>query len=99
MSAADPSASLIASPLVQQERPTFQPKIVSLYEQLFKEEDDYAPKSDGFWTEFFLLKAHPPGLKAILQPMSGDDLLHLQVSHSPTGPAISSADRPFFFSK
>ncbi|KAF3910658.1 hypothetical protein ABW21_db0206026 [Orbilia brochopaga] len=76
--AADPSASLLASPLTLQERPSFQPKIVSLYQQLFKDEDDYTPKSEGFWTEFFLLKAHPPGLKAVLQPLSGEDLLHLQ---------------------
>ncbi|KAF3318603.1 hypothetical protein TWF173_006625 [Orbilia oligospora] len=76
--AADPLSSLMASPLVQQERPAFQPKIVSLYQQLFKEEEDFHPKSEGFWTEFFLLKSHPSGLKAILQPLSGDDLLHLQ---------------------
>ncbi|EPS45022.1 hypothetical protein H072_1046 [Dactylellina haptotyla CBS 200.50] len=77
--ATEPPASLMASPLVQQERPSFQPKIVSLYERLFKDDDDdYAPRSEGFWTEFFLLQAHPPGLKAILEPLSGDDLLHLQ---------------------
>ncbi|KAF3911466.1 hypothetical protein ABW20_dc0105966 [Dactylellina cionopaga] len=77
--AADPLSSLMASPLMQQERPSFLPKIVSLYQQLFKdEEEEYHPKSDGFWTEFFLLKAHPSGLKAILEPLSGDDLLHLQ---------------------
>ncbi|KAK6360266.1 hypothetical protein TWF730_006414 [Orbilia blumenaviensis] len=76
--AADPLSSLMASPLVQQERQPFQPKIVSLYQQLFKEEEEFHPKSEGFWTEFFLLKSHPSGLKAILQPLSGDDLLHLQ---------------------
>ena len=36
-------------------------------------------KSEGFWTEFFLLKCHPPGLVGLLRPLNGDDLLHLQV--------------------
>ncbi|EWC47574.1 hypothetical protein DRE_03194 [Drechslerella stenobrocha 248] len=76
--ATEPPGSLMASPLVQQERPSFQPKIVSLYQQLFKDDDEYTPRSEGFWTEFFLLKPHAPGLNAARQPLSGDDLLHLQ---------------------
>lgn len=35
-------------------------------------------KSEGFWTEFFLLKPHPPGLVAQIAPLTEDDLLHLQ---------------------
>ncbi|CUS09575.1 unnamed protein product [Tuber aestivum] len=68
----------MASPLTHDPRPSFQPKIVSLYENLFKDEDDEQEKSEGFWTEFFLLKCHPPGLTAILDPISPDDLLHMQ---------------------
>lgn len=36
-------------------------------------------KSEGFWTEFFLLKCYAPGLRGLLEPLSPDDLLHLQV--------------------
>ncbi|PWW77545.1 DUF1741-domain-containing protein [Tuber magnatum] len=68
----------MASPLTHDPRPSFQPKIVSLYESLFKDEDDELERSEGFWTEFFLLKCHPPGLTAILDPISPDDLLHMQ---------------------
>ncbi|CAZ84381.1 unnamed protein product [Tuber melanosporum] len=68
----------MASPLTHDPRPSFQPKIVSLYENLFKDEDDEQEKSEGFWTEFFLLKCHPPSLTAILDPISPDDLLHMQ---------------------
>ncbi|KAF2666877.1 DUF1741-domain-containing protein [Microthyrium microscopicum] len=65
------------SPLTQQSRPdTFQPKIVRLYESLFKEEE--ISKSDGFWQEFFLLKPDPKNLRSILSGLSADDLLHFQ---------------------
>ena len=33
----------------------------------------------GFWTEFFLLRPHVPGLVAEIAPLSPDDLLHLQL--------------------
>ncbi|RPA87009.1 DUF1741-domain-containing protein [Ascobolus immersus RN42] len=65
------------SPLTQQARPTFQPKIVSLYKLLFREEDN-AGKSEGYWTEFFLLKAYAPGMQQVLEPLSSEDLLHMQ---------------------
>ncbi|KAA8914235.1 hypothetical protein FN846DRAFT_771263 [Sphaerosporella brunnea] len=71
------ATAAITSPLTQVARPSFQPKIVSLYESLFKDEDD-AEKSEGFWTEFFLLRPHAPGLVAQIAPLSPDDLLHLQ---------------------
>ncbi|KAH8153934.1 uncharacterized protein LAJ45_01701 [Morchella importuna] len=70
----------MASPLTLDPRPSFEPKIVSLYKGLFKEDDEEYDevKSEGFWTEFFLLKCHAPGLRSILEPLSPDDLLHLQ---------------------
>ncbi|KAI5800850.1 hypothetical protein FPQ18DRAFT_316482 [Pyronema domesticum] len=67
------------SPLTQDARPNFQPKIVSLYESLFADdEDDEAleERSEGFWTEFFLLKPYPPGLEALIAPLRPDELLH-----------------------
>lgn len=89
----------MASPLTLDPRPSFEPKIVSLYKSLFKvscslitaaswgadkvqqEEDEEfeEEKSEGFWTEFFLLKCHAPSLRGVLEPLSPDDLLHLQV--------------------
>ncbi|KAI7005432.1 hypothetical protein KC362_g18517, partial [Hortaea werneckii] len=54
------------SPLTQQARPeVFEPKIVGLYRQLFREvEDDEKP--NGFWRELFLLKTDLPRLQQIL---------------------------------
>ncbi|KAK3984310.1 hypothetical protein QBC44DRAFT_337215 [Cladorrhinum sp. PSN332] len=69
------------SPLTHQPRPeVFQPKIVRLYEALFKdysEDDADADKSEGFWKEFFLLKPDRPSLKRILDEITPGDLLHL----------------------
>ncbi|KAI9869469.1 MAG: hypothetical protein M1813_000258 [Trichoglossum hirsutum] len=66
------------SPLTQQARPeSFQPKIVKLYETLFKDDED-ADKSEGFWREFFLLRPDPANLLDILADLSADDLLNLQ---------------------
>lgn len=68
------------SPLTQQARPqTFQPKIVHLYESLFKE-DEEEEKPEGFWQEFFLHKPDAASLRKILDELSPDDLLHRQVS-------------------
>jgi hypothetical protein len=68
-----------ASPLTQQARPqTFQPKIVHLYESLFKE-DEEEEKPEGFWQEFFLHKPDPVSLRQILGELSPEDLLHRQV--------------------
>jgi len=67
-----------SSPLTQDARPSFQPKIVALYESLFKDEEEESEKSEGFWMEFFLLRPHPPGLVSEIEPLSPDDLLHLQ---------------------
>ncbi|KAJ5101651.1 hypothetical protein NUU61_003873 [Penicillium alfredii] len=66
-----------ASPLTQQSRPeTFKPKIVQLYENLFKAED--AEPSEGFWREFFLLPPDRGQLHALLDRLSPDDTLGLQ---------------------
>lgn len=70
------------SPLTQVSRPdSFQPKIVQLYETLFREDEEEYELSEGFWEEFFLLRPDPPGLKRILGDFTADELLQLQ-SHS-----------------
>ncbi|KGO78454.1 protein of unknown function DUF1741 [Penicillium italicum] len=68
-----------ASPLTQQSRPeSFKPKIVQLYENLFKAADDADP-SEGFWRELFLLPPDRNQLHAILDQLSPDDTIGLQV--------------------
>ncbi|GAB1312674.1 Armadillo-like helical domain-containing protein [Madurella fahalii] len=68
------------SPLTQQPRPeAFQPKVVRLYETLFKDDADEVERSDGFWTEFFLLRPDRPSLRQILDEIGPNDLLHLQL--------------------
>ncbi|MCJ1433101.1 hypothetical protein MMC27_002460 [Xylographa pallens] len=65
------------SPLVQQARPSFQPKISQLYEELFLDEEDHS-HSEGFWSEFFLLRPDKASLQRRLEAVSADDLLHFQ---------------------
>ncbi|KAH6621617.1 hypothetical protein B0J18DRAFT_432959 [Chaetomium sp. MPI-SDFR-AT-0129] len=66
------------SPLTHQPRPeVFQPKIVRLYEALFKDDSDEVEHSEGFWKEFFLLRPDRPALRKILNDQSPDDLLQL----------------------
>ncbi|MCJ1356743.1 MAG: hypothetical protein MMC33_006738 [Icmadophila ericetorum] len=65
-----------ASPLVQQARPSFQPKICQLYEQLFIDEE--YDHSEGFWSEFFLLKPDRGKLHERLETLDADGLLHFQ---------------------
>ncbi|KAK3683289.1 hypothetical protein B0T22DRAFT_467605 [Podospora appendiculata] len=72
------------SPLTHQPRPeVFKPKIVQLYEAIFKDEDndDDAPveKSEGFWREFFLLKPDRPSLRHILDEIGPNDLLQFDL--------------------
>ncbi|TKX21237.1 hypothetical protein C1H76_6778 [Elsinoe australis] len=64
------------SPLTLQSRPdVFEPKIVQLYRQLFREiEDEYKP--EGFWRELFLLKPDASRLGHILDDTDADFLLH-----------------------
>ncbi|PYH34568.1 ARMH3 family protein [Aspergillus neoniger CBS 115656] len=67
------------SPLTQQSRPeTFKPKIVQLYENLFQT-TDYAEPSEGFWREFFLLPPDRTRLTAVLNQLSPDETLNLQI--------------------
>ncbi|KAL2132063.1 hypothetical protein VTI74DRAFT_4265 [Chaetomium olivicolor] len=67
------------SPLTHQPRPeVFQPKIVRLYEALFKDDPDETDKSEGFWKEFFLLRPDRSALRQILDEIGPNDLLHLQ---------------------
>ncbi|GKZ19189.1 hypothetical protein AbraIFM66951_008023 [Aspergillus brasiliensis] len=67
------------SPLTQQSRPeTFKPKIVQLYENLFQT-TDYAEPSEGFWREFFLLPPDRTRLTAVLNQLSPDETLTLQI--------------------
>ncbi|KNG85956.1 hypothetical protein ANOM_005414 [Aspergillus nomiae NRRL 13137] len=67
------------SPLTQQTRPeTFKPKVVQLYENLFQT-SDYNEPSEGFWREFFLLPPDRSQLSSILDQLSPDETLHLQV--------------------
>ena len=69
------------SPLTQQARPSsFQPKVIGLYDDLFKQDDEDLPYSDAFWAELFLLRPDKAGLERRLDGLTTDDLLHLQVS-------------------
>ncbi|KAL8945700.1 MAG: hypothetical protein Q9222_007800, partial [Ikaeria aurantiellina] len=91
----------MASPLTQQDRPSsFQPKIDSLYDQLFSNPGDYEFNlADGFWREFFLLRPDKASLRRRLDSLSVDDLLHIQeatqqlfrqaVAHISTGNEVS----------
>ncbi|PKS10903.1 hypothetical protein jhhlp_002661 [Lomentospora prolificans] len=66
------------SPLTRQLPPeVFQPKVVQLYESLFKDDDD-GEKSEGFWREFFLLRPERAALKRILDSLKPGELLQLE---------------------
>ncbi|KAF3048092.1 hypothetical protein E8E12_010224 [Didymella heteroderae] len=70
------------SPLTQVSRPElFQPKIISLYETLFKEDEEDVELTEGFWQEFFLHRPDAAGLKRMLSAISPDEMLHRQ-AHS-----------------
>ncbi|KAL1842465.1 hypothetical protein VTJ49DRAFT_5202 [Mycothermus thermophilus] len=67
------------SPLTHQPRPeVFQPKIVRLYEALFKDDSDETERSEGFWKEFFLLRPDRTSLRKILDDIDPNELLQLQ---------------------
>ncbi|MCJ1408072.1 hypothetical protein MMC19_002145 [Ptychographa xylographoides] len=66
-----------ASPLVQQARPSFQPKISQLYDQLLKDEDE-TNHTEGYWSEFFLLRPDKAGLQRRLESVDAEGLLHFQ---------------------
>ncbi|CAD6500946.1 BgTH12-06649 [Blumeria graminis f. sp. triticale] len=66
------------SPLTLQARPdVFQQKVVSLYQQLFKDEDE-VETTEGFWKELFLLKPDKPALLQLIDSLSPEDLLQFQ---------------------
>ena len=68
------------SPLTQQARPSsFQPKVIGLYDELFKQDDEDLAYSDGFWGDFFVLRPDKADLERRLDGLTADDLLHLQV--------------------
>ncbi|PSR78533.1 hypothetical protein BD289DRAFT_485987, partial [Coniella lustricola] len=68
------------SPLTQQPRPeAFQQKVVQLYEELFKDDQDAGlDLSEGFWRELFLLKPDRASLRRILDELTPGDLLHFE---------------------
>ncbi|KAJ9655793.1 hypothetical protein H2198_005413 [Neophaeococcomyces mojaviensis] len=70
------------SPLTRETHDFFQPKIVQLYSELFHfnvqyDEVDQLP-SEGFWREFFLHRPEKQKFNNILEPLTAEDLLHLQ---------------------
>ncbi|EFX06266.1 duf1741 domain containing protein [Grosmannia clavigera kw1407] len=52
----------------------FKPKIVQLYDELFSDED-FLVASDGFWTEFFLLRPDRSALRHRIEALSPPQLL------------------------
>ncbi|KAI5456316.1 hypothetical protein BGZ63DRAFT_396380 [Mariannaea sp. PMI_226] len=69
-----------ASPLTRQLPPeVFTPKIIQLYDALFKDDDDDDDeKTDGFWAEFFLLRPDRRVLRNLLNKLSPTDVLLLE---------------------
>ncbi|KAL1606738.1 hypothetical protein SLS60_004145 [Paraconiothyrium brasiliense] len=66
------------SPLTQVSQQSFQPKIIHLYETLFREEDEDVELSEGFWEEFFLHRPDHAGFKRVLGGIPPDEMLHMQ---------------------
>ncbi|KAL4970810.1 ARMH3 family protein [Aspergillus stella-maris] len=72
-------STVMESPLTQQSRPEiFKPKVVQLYENLFQIQD-YVEPSEGFWRELFLLPPDRAQLNSILEALTPDETLNLQV--------------------
>ncbi|KAK1963459.1 DUF1741-domain-containing protein [Colletotrichum sublineola] len=68
-----------ASPLTRQPPPdVFKPKIVQLYESLFKDDDGDYERSEGFWREFFLLRPDRAALRRILDGLGPAAILALE---------------------
>ena len=66
------------SPLTQQSRPDiFEPKIVQLYRQLFRNPDD-DEQLPGFWSELFLLKPDVARLGGLIEDTDATFLLQTQ---------------------
>ncbi|KAK9471058.1 uncharacterized protein V1510DRAFT_368759 [Dipodascopsis tothii] len=69
--------SALASPLVQVERGPLRPKIIRVYEDLFKD-GSTVPENESFWLEFFLLNAKKAHLGVILANISPEHTLQFQ---------------------
>ncbi|CAN6674679.1 hypothetical protein TRVA0_060S00606 [Trichomonascus vanleenenianus] len=69
--------SVPESPLVRVERGELRPKVLGLYETLFEPDAHSGElgKSDGFWTEFYLLRCNQTALYKLLSSMSAEELL------------------------
>ncbi|KAF6817392.1 hypothetical protein CPLU01_13593 [Colletotrichum plurivorum] len=68
-----------ASPLTRQSPPeVFKPKVVELYESLFKDDDDDDERSEGFWREFFLLRPDRPALRRLLDGLGPAAMLAME---------------------
>ncbi|KAJ4142666.1 hypothetical protein NW754_010105 [Fusarium falciforme] len=68
-----------ASPLTRQPPPeVFTPKIIQLYDSLFKDDFD-EEKTEGFWAEFFLLRPDRAALRRLLNELSPSDVLQFEV--------------------
>lgn len=64
------------SPLVQVERGELKPKVLSIYEELFQpDKTGELEKSDGYWTEFFLLRCHQPALFHTLDGLTAEQTI------------------------
>ncbi|KAI5287961.1 hypothetical protein KEM52_001363 [Ascosphaera acerosa] len=73
------------SPLTQQARPeSFQPKIVQLYQQLFRKPSAYDGAlfvpSEGFWRECFLLRPDGPELGRAIDALTPSEMLQIQTT-------------------
>ncbi|OAA33702.1 hypothetical protein AAL_01167 [Moelleriella libera RCEF 2490] len=67
------------SPLTRQPTPeAFTPKIAELYAALFKGDYNGEDKSEGFWTEFFLLKPDRQRLQVLFNEIPPADVLLLE---------------------
>ena len=74
-----------SSPLTQQnaQNASYEPKIVQLYLYLFnvlvnEPGEDVIP-SEGYWRELFLLHPDKKRLSQILEPLTAEDVLLMQV--------------------
>jgi hypothetical protein len=65
----------LESPLVHLQRGELKPKVLGLYEDLFKPE---IAKSEGYWTEFFLLRCNQNALFSVLDKPGSDMLVQNQ---------------------
>ncbi|EME49532.1 hypothetical protein DOTSEDRAFT_68345 [Dothistroma septosporum NZE10] len=71
-------AGPLDSPLEQQARPCiFEPKVVGLYQRLFRD-SEADEKDDEFWNTLFLLTPDTARLRQVIEDTEADSLLHAQ---------------------